>query len=568
MHQNDNLYAVLRAGFPADLDGTAVETCDGPGAPLFYTWNDLERASARIANLFERLDLPPASRIAVHADKSVETLMLYLAVLRAGHVYLPLNTAYQAAELAYFIGNAEPAVVVCAKRNFPWLSRLAFGAGVRNIFTLDSDRTGSLLDRAALMSDEHAVLPREANDLAAIVYTSGTTGRSKGAMLTHGNLSSNALTLKDYWGWVPGPQGGGKPPPSPKGSESARERPDADSGPQGGGKPPPSPNGSESVGERPHADSGDVLIHALPIFHVHGLFVAIHGALLNGSKMLWFEKFDARATIREMARASVMMGVPTLYTRMLAEPALTKAATARMRLFIAGSAPLLAETFEAWRERTGHTIVERYGMSETVMLTSNPYRADDGERRAGTVGKPLPGVQLRIRGEGGKDCAVDEIGGIEVRGPSVFKGYWRMPDKTAEEFTADGWFKTGDVGKRDADGVVTIVGRSKDLIISGGYNVYPAEVEGYLNEQPGVAESAVVGVPHRDFGEAVIAVVVPRAGAEPEPTALVAALKERIATFKVPKQVFVVDELPRNPMGKVQKNLLREQHKALFSGAG
>jgi malonyl-CoA/methylmalonyl-CoA synthetase len=385
------------------------------------------------------------------------------------------------------------------------------------------------------------VLPRAADDLAAIVYTSGTTGRSKGAMLTHGNLSSNALTLKDYWGWIPGPQGGGKPPPSPEGSESARER--------------------------PYADSGDVLIHALPIFHVHGLFVAIHGALLNGSKMLWFEKFDARATIREMARASVMMGVPTLYTRMLAEPALTKAATARMRLFIAGSAPLLAETFEAWRERTGHTIVERYGMSETVMLTSNPYRAYDGERRAGTVGKPLPGVQLRIRGEGGKDCVVGEIGGIEVRGPSVFKGYWRMPDKTAEEFTADGWFKTGDVGKRDADGVVTIVGRSKDLIISGGYNVYPAEVEGYLNEQPGVAESAVVGVPHRDFGEAVIAVVVPRAGAAPEPTALVAALKERIATFKVPKQVFVVDELPRNPMGKVQKNLLRERHRALFDGA-
>jgi malonyl-CoA/methylmalonyl-CoA synthetase len=541
MHKNDNLYAVLRAGFPTDLDGTAIETCDGPGAPLFYTWGDLERASARIANLFERLDLPPASRIAVHADKSVETLMLYLAVLRAGHVYLPLNTAYQAAELAYFIGNAEPAVVVCAKRNFPWLSRLAFGAGVHNIFTLDTDRTGSLLDRAALMSDEHAVLPRAADDLAAIVYTSGTTGRSKGAMLTHGNLSSNALTLKDYWGWRRGPHGGGKPPPSPKGSEPARER--------------------------PSADSGDVLIHALPIFHVHGLFVAIHGALLNGSKMLWFEKFDARATIREMARATVMMGVPTLYTRMLAEPALTKAATARMRLFIAGSAPLLGETFEAWRERTGHTIVERYGMSETVMLTSNPYRADDGERRAGTVGKPLPGVQLRIRGEGGKDCAVDEIGGIEVRGPSVFKGYWRMPDKTAEEFTADGWFKTGDVGKRDAHGVVTIVGRSKDLIISGGYNVYPAEVEGYLNEQPGVAESAVVGVPHGDFGEGVIAVVVPKPGAALDADDLVAGLKGRIAAFKVPKRVFVVADLPRNQMGKVQKNVLREQHKALFGDA-
>jgi malonyl-CoA/methylmalonyl-CoA synthetase len=542
MHHNDNLYAVLRAGFPADLDGTAIETCDGPSAPLFYTWDDLERGSARIANLFERLDLPPASRIAVHADKSVEALMLYLAVLRAGHVYLPLNTAYQAAELAYFIGNAEPAVVVCARRNFPWLSKLAFAAGVRNAFTLDNDRSGSLLDRAAFMSDEHAVVPRSADDLAAILYTSGTTGRSKGAMLTHGNLSSNALTLKDYWGWVRGPQGGGKPPPSPKGSESARER--------------------------PHADSGDVLIHALPIFHVHGLFVASHGALLNGSKMLWFEKFDPRATIREMARATVMMGVPTLYVRMLAEPALTKEAVAHMRVFIAGSAPLLAETFEAWRERTGHTIVERYGMSETIMLTSNPYHAKDGERRAGTVGKPLPGVQVRVRGDDGSECGVDEIGGIEVRGPNVFKGYWRMPEKTAEEFTADGWFKTGDVGKRDASGVITIVGRSKDLIISGGYNVYPAEIEGYLNEQPGVAESAVIGVPHRDFGEGVIAVVVGKPGAALQPQALVAALKGRIAAFKVPKQVFVVDELPRNQMGKVQKNLLREQHKALFGGAG
>ena len=540
MNDNDNLYAVLRAGFPADLDATAIETCDTPGGPCFYTWRDLERASARIANLLERLELAPASRIAVHADKSVETLMLYLAVLRAGHVYLPLNTAYQAAELSYFIGNAEPAVVVCAKRNFPWLSRLAFGAGVRNVFTLDADRTGSLLDRAAFMSDEHAVQPRAADDLAAILYTSGTTGRSKGAMLTHGNLSSNALTLRDYWGWRRGPQGGCKPPPSPKGSEPARGR--------------------------PSADSGDVLIHALPIFHVHGLFVASHGALLSGSKMLWFEKFDARATIRAMARATVMMGVPTLYVRMLAEPSLTRDAVAQMRVFIAGSAPLLAETFEAWRERTGHTIVERYGMSETVMLTSNPYHAKDGERRAGTVGKPLPGVQLRVRGEDGTDCAVDEIGGIEVRGPSVFKGYWRMPEKTAEEFTADGWFKTGDVGKIDDQGYVVIVGRSKDLIISGGYNVYPAEIEGYLNEMAGVAESAVIGVPHRDFGEAVVAVVVPKHKAGLDSESLVAGLKAKIAGFKVPKQLFVVNELPRNAMGKVQKNVLREQHKETFAG--
>jgi malonyl-CoA/methylmalonyl-CoA synthetase len=418
-----NLYAALRAGFPSDLDTTAVETCDTP-TPLYYSWRDLERASARIANLLDGLDIPAGSRIAVHADKSVEALMLYLAVLRAGHVYLPLNTAYQAAELDYFIGNAEPAVVVCSKRNFPWISKLAFAAGVKNVFTLDADRTGTLLDRAALMSDEHAVAERSADDLAAILYTSGTTGRSKGAMLTHGNLSSNALTLKDYWGWV----------------------------------------------------SGDVLIHALPIFHVHGLFVAIHGALASGSKMLWFEKFDPRATIREMARATVMMGVPTLYVRMLAEPSLTTAAASHMRLFIAGSAPLLPETFDAWRERTGHTIVERYGMSETVMLTSNAYHAKDGQRRAGTVGKPLPGVQLRIHDDKGHVCRTGDIGQIEVKGPNIFKGYWRLPEKTAEEFTTDLWFKTGDVGKVDEHGVVSIVGRSKDLIISGGYNVYPAEI--------------------------------------------------------------------------------------------
>jgi len=514
MTANANLYAVLRAGFPADLDTTAIETCDAPVA-LFYTWRDLERASARIANLLASLDLPEGSRVAVHADKSVESLMLYLAVLRGGHVYLPLNTAYQAAEFGYFVGNAEPAVVVCAKRNFPWVSKLAFAAGVRNVFTLDADRSGTLLDRAALMSDEHVVAQRRSDDLAAILYTSGTTGRSKGAMLTHGNLASNAQVLRRYWGWQP----------------------------------------------------YDVLIHALPIFHVHGLFVACHGALLNGSKMLWFEKFDARATVREMARATVFMGVPTLYVRMLAEPSLTREAASHMRLFLAGSAPLLPETFDAWRERTGHTIVERYGMSETVMLTSNPcheHRDGDGARRAGTVGRALPGVQVRIHDDKGQPCRTGDIGHIEVKGPNVFKGYWRMPEKTAEEFTPDLWFKTGDVGRIDEQGVVTIVGRSKDLIISGGYNVYPAEIEGYLNEQPGVAESAVVGVPHPDFGEGVIAVVVPKPGAALDAEAVIAVMKGRIAAFKVPKRVFIETELPRNQMGKVQKNVLRDRHQGLF----
>ncbi|HSV69797.1 MAG TPA: malonyl-CoA synthase [Methylibium sp.] len=512
MSHNANLYAALRAGFPADLDRTAIETDTG----LAYTWRDLDRASAMIANLLASLELPTGTRVAAHTDKSVEALILYLGTLRAGFVYLPLNNGYQQAELAYFIENAEPGVVVCASRNFPWISKLAFPRGVRNVFTLDDDRSGSLLDRAAQHGDRHEVVPRAAEDLAAILYTSGTTGRSKGAMLSHGNLLSNARTLQDYWDWRP----------------------------------------------------GDVLIHALPIFHVHGLFVASHGALLNGSTMLWLAKFEPKAVVERMPRASVFMGVPTLYVRLLQETGLTREVCRNMRLFLAGSAPLLIETFREWQERTGHTIVERYGMSETIMLSSNPCKPSDGERRGGTVGKPLPGVQLRVAGEGDRPLPTGEIGNIEVQGPNVFGGYWRMPEKTAEEFTADGWFRTGDVGRFDADGYVTIVGRSKDLIISGGYNVYPAEIEGYLNDMDGVAESAVVGVPHPDFGEAVVAVVVAKPGVAPDGAVLVAQLKGKIANFKVPKKLFVVPDLPRNAMGKVQKNLLRAEHAALFATTG
>ena len=509
--KNSNLFAALRAAFPADLDGTAIETADG--TPLYYSWRDLERGTAMIANLLASLDLPEGARVAVQTEKSVEALMLYLAVLRAGYVYLPLNTAYQAAEIEYFIGNAEPSVVVCTPKNFGWVSKIAFKAGTKNVFTLGDDRRGSLLERAAPMSDEHAVARRADGDLAAILYTSGTTGRSKGAMLTHGNLLSNARVLHGHWGWR----------------------------------------------------SDDVLIHALPIFHVHGLFVASHGALLAGARMIWFAKFDPRRVIERLPEATVFMGVPTLYVRLLAEPSLSRQACAHMRLFISGSAPLLIETFNEWSERTGHTILERYGMSETIMLTSNPYDPAQGERRGGTVGLALPGVGLRIRDDKGHPLASGEIGHIEVKGPNVFKGYWRMPEKTAEDFTTDLWFKTGDVGKVGADGYVTIVGRSKDLIISGGYNVYPAEIEGYLNEMPGVAESAVIGVPHADFGEAVVAVVVPKPGAALDGAALSAALKSKIANFKVPKATFIVADLPRNAMGKVQKNLLREQHKALFA---
>ncbi len=511
---NANLYAHLRANFPADLNAVAVETDSG----LHYTWSDLERASAMLANLLVSLQLPAGARIAVQVEKSVEAMMLYLATLRAGYVFLPLNTAYQSAEIEYFITNAEPAVVVCSSKNFGWVSKIAFTCGTQNVFTLNDDRTGSLLERAVHCLDQHRCASSQDDDLAAILYTSGTTGRSKGAMLSHGNMRSNAQMLKDYWGW----------------------------------------------------QRGDVLIHALPIFHVHGLFVAIHGALINGSKMIWLNRFEPKAVIAQMPRATVFMGVPTLYVRMLAEPTLNKAVASKMRLFIAGSAPLLKETFEAWRSATGHTILERYGMSETVMLTSNPYSADpryanQSERRAATVGFPLPGVSLRVCDEDGKALAVNEIGGIQVKGANVFAGYWRMPEKTQEEFTADGYFKTGDVGKIDERGYVHIVGRSKDLIISGGYNVYPAEIEGYINDLAGVAESALVGVPHPDFGEVGVALVIAKSGAALQPETIITALKSRLANFKIPKRCIVVPELPRNTMGKVQKNLLREKYQTLFA---
>ena len=506
--KNENLFAALRAAFPADLNATAVETDNG----LNYSWQDIERATAMMANLLVSLKLPAGSRIAAQVEKSVEAMLLYLATLRAGYVFLPLNTAYQSAEIEYFIGNAEPAVVVCSKKNFGWVSKIAFKAGTQNVFTLSDDRTGSLLERAAHCSDQHIAAVKGADELAAILYTSGTTGRSKGAMLTHGNMLSNALVLKDYWGWKP----------------------------------------------------GDVLIHALPIFHVHGLFVALHGALINGSKMIWCAKFDPRFVVSKMLEATVFMGVPTLYVRLLNEPGLDKNAVRNMRLFVAGSAPLLIETFNQWQQKTGHTILERYGMSETAMLTSNPYK---GDRRGGTVGFALPGVNLRVQGDDGKALGTNEIGGIQVKGPNVFKGYWRMPEKTKEEFAADGFFKTGDVGKIDERGYITIVGRSKDLIISGGYNVYPAEIEGYINDLPGVAESALVGVPHPDFGEVGVAVVIVKAGATLQAEAIVASLKSKLANFKIPKQCFVVNELPRNTMGKVQKNLLRDQYKALFQKA-
>ncbi len=481
-----------------------METHDG----LVYSWHDLERASAKIANLLASLQLPKDAHIAVQVEKSPEALMLYLATIRAGYVYLPLNTAYRAAEIDYFIGDAQPAVVVCSPQNFGWVSKIAFQSGTKHVFTLGDDRHGSLLARAAHQADSFDTVSRHAGDLAAILYTSGTTGRSKGAMLTHENLASNAKVLQEYWRW----------------------------------------------------QQDDVLLHALPLFHVHGLFVASHGALLSGSKMIFLPRFDSADMLRHLPRSTVFMGVPTYYVRLLAEPTFGKAVCANVRLFISGSAPLLMDTFNEFAQRTGHTILERYGMSETTMLASNPY---DGRRMGGTVGLALPGVAVRVVKNTDDSrpvaCAHDEIGDIQVKGPNVFKGYWRMREKTAEEFTTDGYFKTGDVGKFDGDGYLTIVGRSKDLIISGGYNVYPKEIESFIDEMDGVAESAVIGIPHPDYGEAVTAVVVTKPGVALSEQQIMAALKAKIANFKVPKRVFFLTDLPRNTMGKVQKNLLREQ---------
>jgi malonyl-CoA/methylmalonyl-CoA synthetase len=519
--KNRNFYALAESRFPADLDSACIETGDG----ALYSWRDLHRASGRLANWLASLGLPDGARVAVQVEKSPECLMLYLATLRAGFVYLPLNTAYQRAELEYFLKDAEPSVMVCAPERFDEVKRLAAVAGCAHVETLGEARNGTLLAAAAPFADGFAAVARTAGDLAAILYTSGTTGRSKGAMLSHGNLASNALTLDEYWGF-----------------KAERE-----------------------AGRR------DVLLHTLPLFHVHGLFVASHAALLAGAKTIMLAKFDLSPVLKHMPVSTVFMGVPTYYTRLLSESAFGRDQCRAMRLFISGSAPLLAETHRQFEERTGHVILERYGMSETVMLVSNPYCIERGPRIAGTVGEPLPDVGVRIVRDDGATCSVGEVGNVEVRGPNVFSGYWRMPEKTREEFTADGWFRTGDVGHFGGDGVpgnyLTLVGRSKDLIISGGYNVYPKEIEGYIDEMPGVVESAVIGLPHPDFGEAVTAVVVTRKPASFDASAVLTSLRERIANYKVPKRVFVVEDLPRNAMGKVQKNVLRERYKSTFSAS-
>ena len=498
---NQNLYALFESRFPADRDSAFLILDDG--SQLSYREAD-ERAS-RFAALFIGLGLAPGDRVAVQVDKSPEALLLYLGCLKAGLAYLPLNTAYQEGEVYYFLDNAEPRVVVAQPSSMSWLAPLAARLKIRNVFSLDGIGHGTLMDAVAMAPTRFPTAQCGGDELAAILYTSGTTGRSKGAMLSHRNLASNAVVLHREWGFGP----------------------------------------------------DDLLIHMLPLFHVHGLFVACHCVLMNGTAMRFHSRFDARRAIAEFAESTVFMGVPTFYTRLLEEDSLTPEATARMRLFVSGSAPLLAETHVEFLRRTGHRILERYGMTETGMLTSNPL---EGERRAGSVGTALPGTEIRIVDDDDRDCPQGDIGHVLVRGDNVFQGYWRLPDRNQEEFTG-GWFRTGDMGTLSADGYLTIAGRSKDLIITGGYNVYPKEIELALDELPGIQESAVVGVPHPDFGEAVTAIIVPAAGASPTEAEVIAALKRKLANFKVPKRVYLEEELPRNAMGKVQKNVLRDRYK-------
>jgi malonyl-CoA/methylmalonyl-CoA synthetase len=490
-----------------DKHKVAIET----GAGKHYRYGDILAATSRFAHALVAGGVKPGDRVAAQVDKSPEALFLFLACLRAGAAYLPLNTAYTEPELDYFLRDAEPSVFVC-RPDMSEAGALCARAGVPALFTLGTNDDGTLPAHASGQPDVFDDVPRSAEDLAAVLYTSGTTGRSKGAMLSHANLTSNAMALAQAWRFT----------------------------------------------------SNDVLLHALPIFHTHGLFVATNVVLISGASMLYLPKFDPDEIFRLLPRATSMMGVPTFYVRLLDDARLTREATAQMRLFVSGSAPLLPDTHRGFLDKTGHSILERYGMTETGMNTTNPY---EGERVPGTVGPPLEGVEVRIANpETGETLGPEEIGMIEVRGPNVCKGYWRMPDKTKAEFRDDGFFITGDLGKIDDRGYVHIVGRGKDLIITGGFNVYPKEVESEIDALPDVVESAVIGVTHPDFGEGVMAVVVLAKGCELQEKDVVEALKSRLANYKLPKRVFFVDDLPRNTMGKVQKNLLRDAYGGLFRG--
>ena len=516
MSSNANLYAHFTEHFPVDLNTNLLVDANG----LSVSYGEADKASARMANTLLSLGVQPGDRVTVQVEKSVENLFLYLGCIRAGLVYHPLNTAYKASELSYFLSDAEPAILICASDAVTTMESVLPANGVKALLTLDSDGSGTLMQHFEEASTEHKVAQCEGSDMVALLYSSGTTGQPKGIMLTHDNLRKNAETLVDIWGFT----------------------------------------------------ASDRLLHMLPIYHVHGLFVGLGCVLMSGASLVWHNRFSDKAAVSIMPECSVMMGVPTFYTRLLGNPEFGADCCSNMRLFISGSAPLLAETFAEFQSRTGHTILERYGMTETGMNTSNPLQ---GERLAGTVGMPLPAVTVRVVDESGLVLTDGGTGNLQVQGPNVFPGYWRMPEKTAEDFTEDGFFNTGDKATIDANGYVSIVGRAKDMIITGGLNVYPKEIELVIDEIEGVQESAVIGIAHADFGEAVIAVIVKKSREERRETnkengsafseqskfadEVIAQCKIQLANFKVPKRVEVLDELPRNAMGKVQKNLLREK---------
>lgn len=505
--KNANLYALFQKNFPQDE--TAACFISDEGACLSYS--DVDRESGRLAGMLRKLNIAKDSRIVMQVEKSPVAVMVYLACLRAGVVFIPLNTAYTSREVRYFLENAAPDLLVCMPSSYDDLVPVARECGVAHVLTLDAMGQGSLMDQAERCEVDPEVAIMGPDETAAILYTSGTTGLSKGAMLTHENLSSNALALHDIWGWVP----------------------------------------------------GDVLLHVLPIFHAHGLFVGVHLALLNGSPMIFLPKFDVERVLHHLPQATVLMGVPTFYSRLVDSSDFSRDCCENMRLFISGSAPLRPETFRAFEARTGMPILERYGMTEAIMITSNPL---NGDRVAGTVGYALPGVSVRVVGNDGVVLPAGSVGELEIKGPNIFKGYWRMPEKTREEFTADGFFKTGDLSIETEDGRVSIVGRNKDLVISGGYNVYPKEIEQQIDQIEGVSEAAVIGLPHPDFGEAVTAVVVCERDHAISEEAILNGLKQGLAKFKQPKRVFIVAELPRNAMGKIQKNILRDRYATTFTG--
>jgi len=508
---SDNLYDILARRFPAEaapvFDQPATDATPG----FRMTYGELVALTNQYANALRNLGVQPGDRVSIKVEKSVANVALFLAVLKVGAIGNPLNTAYTLTEMAYFMSDAAPRLVVVAPDDHAAIAEMGAEYGVAAVETLDSAGQGSLDDRAAAEPADAPTEPRGADDIACIIYTSGTTGLPKGAMITHGNISTNIRALRDIW----------------------------------------------------HFEPSDVLLHILPIYHVHGLFVALGTALYTGAAMIWLPKPDFDQIIKALPSATVMMGVPTHYTRLLERPDLNRELTAHMRLFTAGSAPLLAATHQAFADRTGHKILERYGMTEAGMIASNPY---DGERIPGTVGYPLPGVSVRVADKQGRVLPAGEIGMVEVKGPNIFKGYWQRPEKTTEDFRADGYFITGDQGVLSEDGRLSLVGREKDMIISGGLNIYPKDIEQELNAVEGIGEAAVIGVPHPDFGEGVVAIATRGAGPPPSETEIIDSLAARLAKFKLPKRIVFADALPRNTMGKVQKNALREQYEKLFSG--